>query len=174
MDNSDLNASAAHICLGEIVGVQGLNGQVRIKTYTQEPESLTAYGELTNADHEPFRIKITQIKSQNLVIASVHGCSDRTQAEKLVKTRLYIHRSQLSLAAEDEYYHYDLIGMTVMDQDNIIIGKVKSVENYGAGDFLEIVGEQKRVYTLPFNKTSAPTVDLTNKKLYIEKDFLLF
>jgi 16S rRNA processing protein RimM len=172
---SNLDSSPfSRICLGEIVGVQGLKGEVRIKTYTEEPANLTAYGDLNDDDQQSLIIKITQIKSSNLVIATVKGCSDRTQAEALVGKKLYIRREQLSSSAEDEYYYHDLIGMTVLDEQSTIIGKVKSVENYGAGDFLEIIDEKQKIYTLPFNKEAVPVIDMFNRNISIKRSFLLF
>jgi 16S rRNA processing protein RimM len=165
---------SSQICLGKIVGAQGLKGEVRIKTYSEEPSSLTAYGELFNNAQQPVKVKIIQIKSSNLVIASVKGCTDRNQAQALVGTKLYINREQLASSGEEEYYYHDIIGMTVLDDQENLVGKVKDVENYGAGDFLEIVDEQEKIYTLPFNKDAVSVVDIPNRKMYIQRHLLLF
>lgn len=161
------------ICLGEIVGVQGLKGQLRIKTFTEQAENLTAYGDLFNDQGKIFSLKIDQLKSQTLIVASLKGCSDRNQAEALVGTKLYVNREQLTSVLEDEFYYHDLIGMTVLDERDKVIGTVKNVENYGAGDFLEIVDDQQKNYTLPFNKKSVSTVDNLNKRIIIQSQFLL-
>ena len=166
-------ASSSRICLGEIVAAQGLKGEVRVKTFTENPADLVAYGPLINDSGSVLSLKITQVKSSNLVIASVVGCADRNGAESLVGTKLSVDRNQLPPSPENEFYYHDLIDKRVIDEQSQFIGIVRAVENYGAGDFLEIIDDQKKVYTLPFNKDSVSRVDQETGTLQINRSFLL-
>lgn len=169
-----MNSQTSLICLGEIVAAQGLKGGVRVKTFTQNPSDLTAYGPLITDSGSILTLKVTHVKSNSLVIASVGGCVDRKGAESLVATKLYVTRDQLPFSGDDEFYYHDLIDKRVLDEENQWVGTVRTVENYGAGDFLEIIDDQQKVYTLPFNKEAVPLVDKEAGVIHINKSFLLF
>ncbi|RZI46157.1 ribosome maturation factor RimM [Candidatus Finniella inopinata] len=170
---TDNTSPQAFICLGEIVGPQSLKGWVRVKTLTESPDDLTAYGPLRTFSGSIVALKIIQVRSQSLVIASVKGCVDRNASESLVGTKLYVHRDQLPHPEEDEFYYRDLIDMQVVDEQGQLVGTIRAVENYGAGDFLDIIDDQKNVYTLPFNKEAVLSVDQEARTLHINRSFLL-
>ncbi len=157
------------ICLGEVVAVQGIKGQVRIKTYTENPEDLTSYGVLQDEKGTSCEVQIVSVRSANLVIARLSGCNDRNQAETFVGTKLLIAHDQLPVLQDDEFYYDDLIGLQAVDDDQKPIGIVKAVHNYGAGDFLEITTEDSKNFLLPFNKESVPVISLKEKK-YVQID----
>ncbi len=166
-------ASSSRICLGEIVAAQGLKGWVRVKTFTEDPADLVAYGPLMTESSLDFPLKIMQVKSDSLVIATVVGCADRNASEALVGTKLYVNRDQLPPPVEDEFYYHELINKRVLDEENQLVGTVRAVENYGAGDFLEIIDDQREVYTLPFNKDTVSRVDQETGVIHINRSFLL-
>ena len=169
----DAHTQASLICLGEIVAAQGLKGWVRVKTFTENPADLISYGSLYTDSRAVLTLKIMQIKSENLVITSIDNCQDRNSAEALVGCKLYIERDQLPPSKENEFYYHDLIDMRVFDEHTQLVGITRTVENYGAGDFLEIVDTQQKVYTLPFNKDSVVKVDQNAGIIYINRSFLL-
>ena len=95
------------------------------------------------------------------VIARVDGVSDRNAAEALKGFELYVDRTALPAAEEDEYYHTDLIGLTVCDADGRDLGTVVAIQNFGAGDLLEYrLKDNKRTELLPFNMDFVPLVDI--------------
>ncbi len=168
-----MSASDDKVLLGRIVSAHGLKGWVKIKTFTQDPQDLVAYGPLKTPLNESIQLHIQKIQTASSVLASLKGCVTREQAEALVGLELWIDRTQLPLTGIDEFYYHDLMGMTVRDEDKNTVGFITQVNNYGAGDFLEIQGEQGLSYTLPFYKDAIAEVDLKEKVIRIYRSFLL-
>jgi 16S rRNA processing protein RimM len=158
------------ILLGEIVVAHGIRGEVGIKTFTAEPEDIAAYGALTDkTGKRTFEISGVKMTAKGIV-ARVKGVTDRTGAEALKGVGLYVDRDALPDAAEDdgEFYHADLVGLTAVDPEGLDIGTIVAVENFGAGDLLEI----KRVGTtvtefVPFTDECVPTVDISGGRVMV-------
>lgn len=156
----------ARVCLGEVVGVHGVKGLVRVRPFTEEPEAFAAYGALQ--DESGRRVALEAVgRAKGVVLARIEGVADRTQAEALKGTRLYIARAALPAIEEAEtYYHADLIGLMAENADGQALGRVTAVHDFGAGDLLEIAPEpetgRKRGESLlvPFNRQAVPDVDL--------------
>lgn len=128
----------ALILLGVIGAPHGIKGQVKITTYTESPENLTAYGALTDkTGKKQFQVHIDRVV-ENHVIARIEGCPDRTAVEKLRGQELYISRSKLPELQDGEYYIEDLIGMRVKDTHDLTIGQIVSIQNFGAGNIVEM------------------------------------
>jgi 16S rRNA processing protein RimM len=162
------------ICLGEIVGAHGIKGAVKIKTFTEHPEDLLAYGPLILHDHTSIKIRIENVKSGHSLLVMVEGCTTRNQSESLIGTKLYIHRNQLPALREDEFYQEDLVGAEVFDDASQKIGIVTAIQNFGAGDFLEIHPAQgSKPITAIFSDDSIVSVDLAARKIVIRAGFLL-
>lgn len=126
------------ICLGVITGAQGVRGEVIIRSYTQEPEDIGAYGPLTDADGKTsYEVSVVRLAKKG-VIAKIKDVGDRDQAAALKGVELFALASFLPEPDEDEWYRADLVGLEVRDQEGGIIGEVVSVQNFGAGDLLEI------------------------------------
>lgn len=167
------DAQADLIVLGQIVSVYGLKGWVKVKTYTQDPADLVSYGPLYTTAGLALDLHIQRIQAPNLVLATLTGCHDRNQAEALVGTQLGVKRHQLPVPSQDEFYYHDLVGMTVYDDKEVVIGIVQQVENYGGGDFLSIVGNNGLTYTVPFNKDAVTSVRVEDRVINILRNFLL-
>ena len=125
MENKD------KILVGKIVAPQGLKGEFRVLTYTSKPE------DFKNLKVLDFDLEYIRKISDNLIICRSKSICDRTGSENLKNKELFIKKSDLPKLLNNEYYHNDLIGMTVIQEDNIL-GKVSAVYNFGAGDILEI------------------------------------
>ena len=95
------------------------------------------------------------------LIVRVAEIATKEQADALKGTELFALRSQLPALPDDEFYHADLIDIAVFDTGGTELGRVKSVQNHGASDLLEIIvpGASQTVL-LPFTKAAVPTVDL--------------
>ncbi|MGI9483859.1 MAG: ribosome maturation factor RimM [Hyphomicrobiales bacterium] len=146
------------LCLGAIAGAHGVRGEVRIKTFTETPEAISAYGGLQD-EAGTREFIISRVRSaKGGVVASIKGISDRDGAEGLKGTRLYVPRERLPKPDEDEFYHADLIGMEAKTSDGATSGTVKAIHNFGAGDVLEITGEQ--TIFIPFTRAAVPEIDL--------------
>jgi 16S rRNA processing protein RimM len=130
--------SRRRVLLGEICGAHGIRGAVLVRTFTAEPRSIAAYGTLEDeAGRRRFTLAVERITPKG-VIARIEGVGDRTEAERLRGLKLYVGREHLPPAAPGDFYRVDLIGLTAVDERGAAIGVVVGVENYGAGDLLEI------------------------------------
>jgi 16S rRNA processing protein RimM len=149
------------VCVGAIAGSFGVKGEVRLKSFCADPEAIATYGPVSNeAGTQSWDIKLTRPVKGGFA-ARLSGLHQKEAADALKGTRLYAPRDALPSLPDDEYYHADLMGLSVMDAGGAQLGRVKSVLNHGAGDLLEIAvkGEQQPVL-LPFTLANVPTVDL--------------
>lgn len=158
-----------------VVGApHGTRGEVRIKTFTEDPSDLAAYGVVETADGRSFTVESVR-PANEVVVARLSGIDDRNKAEALKNERLFVPRSRLPDTDDDEtFYHADLIGMPVVDSDGVRLGGVKAVLNFGAGDLLEITRDGGSTVLLPFTKAFVPTIDLARRQITAHPPIGLF
>ncbi|MFI3241535.1 MAG: ribosome maturation factor RimM [Alphaproteobacteria bacterium] len=146
------------ICLGAIAGVHGIKGEVKLKSFTQNPKDIANYGTLTNKDEtKSFDIKIVGY-SKELLRAKIKGVDDRTLAETLIGTELWATRDVLPELDEEEFYYTDLVDLKVI-LNGQEVGKVLGVHNFGSGDVLDVsINGQSEMY--PFTKAYVPEVNV--------------
>jgi len=153
--------SDAKICLGAIAGAHGVKGEVKIKTFTQQPQDIASYGPLQNEEGDKT-FSIVRFRSDKIgVVATIGGLKDRDDAQSLKGTRLYIKREALPKAEEETWYHADLIGLKVRDKDDTEYGVVIGVYDFGAGDMVEVAlnsGEES--VFIPFTRDAVPVVSI--------------
>jgi 16S rRNA processing protein RimM len=153
--------NSKRILLGQISGVHGIKGHVLVRTYSAEPEGVSAYGPLENeSGDKTYTLDIVRVTAKG-VVAAIAGLTDRTSAERLRGTKLYVERAKLPTPAEGEYYHTDLVGLRAVDQAGNDIGTIIAVQNFGASDLLEIkrVG-QTDTELVPLLNEFVPVIDL--------------
>lgn len=162
------------ILLGIVGAPHGVRGDVRIKTFTGDPLGIADYGPLTDGKGRSF--EITDIRpAKEVVVARFKGVTTREQAEALNGTELLVARDKLSAdAEEDEFLHADLIGCNVVGPDGAVLGAVTGVENYGAGDLLDIKTPDGRFVLMPFTKAFAPRIDMAARRIEAEPPLGLF
>lgn len=161
------------VCLGVMVGAHGVRGLVKVKSFTEAPEDVAAYGPVSDkSGKRRWTLQVTGPApgKRDVMLAKVEGVGDRDAAQALHGTELYVARAALpALAEEETFYHADLIGLRVEDPDGRELGKVAAVENYGAGDFLEVEapaeGGGGKTALLAFTKAVVPLVDLAGGRL---------
>lgn len=159
---------AAMLCLGVIGGARGLRGEVRISSYTADPADIATYGPLfDDAGGAPLRITITG-RSRNQMVARIDGVDDRNAAEALKGRRLCVPRDALPEPGEDEFYHADLVGLSVDHVDGNRLGVVHAVHDFGAGDVLEIAGEAGDIVMVPFTRAAVPVVDPAGGRVVVD------
>jgi 16S rRNA processing protein RimM len=150
------------ILVGRVAGAFGVRGEVRIASYTEDPLTLTQFKALTRQDGSPALTLTTARVAKDGVVARCAGIETKEAADALRGLRLYVPRSALPEPDEDEFYLADLIGLTVRHvATNDLIGKIKSVQNFGADDLLEItpaLGGQ--TWYLPFTRAAVPEVKI--------------
>ncbi len=155
------------IRVGVILGPHGVLGQVKLRSLTEEPDSLFAYAPLTDeTGARVFEIK-RRGEGKDHFIVSIKGVKDRAQAEALKGTALFVDRALLPQEAEGEYYLADLVGLEARDEAGKGVGFVEEVHDYGAGVFLEIKPKGGKSFMLPFKDAFAPVVDVAGGTIQI-------
>jgi 16S rRNA processing protein RimM len=156
---------AERICVGAIAGAFGVRGEVRLKSFCAEPTDIARYSPLQTEDGaRSFQITLGN-PIPNGLSARLSGVTTREAAEALKGVRLYAPRGALPGLGDDEYYHADLIGLTVLDTGGTEIGKITAVLNHGAGDLLEVQRRAKPSALIPFTLAIVPTVDLASGRV---------
>ena len=154
--------------MAQIGAAHGLRGEVRLKTFTTDPMAISQYGPLESEDDRRFEIASLR-PSKDALIARLQGIEDRTAAEALRNTRLYVPRERLGTTDEDEFFHSDLIGLAAVGTDERPLGTVLAVPNFGAGDLIEIAPEAGgSSVLLPFTKAVVPIVDLAGGRIVVD------
>lgn len=156
-----MTEDAKRICLGAIVGVHGIKGEVKVKSFTEYAEDIDRYGDVEDeAGLRKFKIKVTG-HSKELLRVKIKGIDDRNAAFALKGTGLYVDKGVLPELEEEEFYHTDLIGLEARNKNSEFIGEVVGIYNFGAGDMLEIkTSELGKSEMLPFTKEYVPTVNI--------------
>ena len=157
-------------CVGVILGAHGIAGGLKIRSFCEVPKSIERYNPLIVENYpETLTFKIVG-NIKDALQATTTKIKDRDSAMKLKGKLLFAERNQLPVIDEDEYYFTDLEGLTVKDTNDIKIGRIKNVENHGAGTFLEIVlNKELKTILVPFNKNTVPTVRITEKYIILNE-----
>lgn len=163
------------ICVGSIAGSYGVRGEVRVKSFCAVPEDIESYAPLTDeTGAERFPLVLTRA-IKNGFAARLGGIETKEQADAINGLRLFARRDQLPSLPDDEFYHTDLIGLEVYDTGGTLLGRVKSVQNHGAADLLELHGPGlKATVLLPFTLEVVPTVDLDKGRIIADPPEGLF
>lgn len=151
--------------LGDIGAAQGLKGEVRIRSYTEDPGRITTYGPLQ--DDQGHLVEIESLRATpKALIARIKGVTTREAAEALTGTKLYVPRSRLPEREEEEWYHAELIGLEAIGRDGVALGQVVAIHNFGAGDLLEIKPTSGGATALvPFTRDTVPEIDVEGNRL---------
>jgi 16S rRNA processing protein RimM len=161
-------AAGDMVLVGVIVGAHGVRGAVRVKSFTEAPEGVAAYGPVFDeTGAKRFELRVLG-PTKGGIIAQLSGVTDRNAAEALRGLRLHVPRAALPAPAEEEFYHADLVGLTVQTVDGEVLGTVRAVQNYGAGDLIEVERPGMRSLELPFTRAVVPLVDLAAGRLVVD------
>lgn len=149
------------VTLAAIVGAHGVGGEVRLKLFGEGVESLRRFRAFNDS---ALTVKKLRDDGKGGAIASFAEVADRTAAEKLRGTALTVPRSALPPLGEGEYYHADLIGLPAVSSDGEALGTCIAVDNFGAGDVLEIQrpgvdGKAGRKFMVPMRIEAVPEWD---------------
>lgn len=153
-----------------IIGApHGVRGEVRVKSFAGEPAAMQNYGALQNeAGTRSFAIEALRPVKDDMCVVRFKGVSDRDAAAALTHTRLYALRANMPVMAPGEYYHADLVGLRAQSPDGAALGHVVAVQNFGAGDLIEIfVPGSIETLLLPFSNATVPQVDLAGGRIVV-------
>lgn len=163
------------ICVGAISGAYGVRGEVRVKSFCADPEDIEAYSPLQSEDgSRRFSLAILR-PIKNGFVVRIAEVATKEEADALKGTQLFALRDQLPHLPDDEFYYTDLVGLEVFDTGGAALGRVKSVQNHGASDLLEVHAPGATATVLvPFTKTVVPTVDLAAGRIVADPPEGLF
>ena len=146
-----------------------MRGEVKLESFTEYADEIAAYGDLYD-ETGTHAFPLAELREgPKGILARFEGVTDRNAAEDLRGVRLYVPRSRLPrIQDDDEYYQADLIGLAAVLGDGSALGRVRAVQNFGAGDLLEIdVPGRKNTLLVPFTRAIVPTVDVTAGRIVI-------
>lgn len=163
-----MTEATQQVCVGVVTGPQGVQGAVRIKSFTEVPEDIASYGPLADeVGRRRFELRLLGT-AKGVVIASLSEVENRNQAEALRGVRLYLPRAALPQTEAEEYYHADLIGLEAVLGDGTPVGRVRAIHDFGAGDTLELTRPGASSVMVPFTRAVVPVVELTEKRLVLD------
>jgi 16S rRNA processing protein RimM len=154
------------IMVGRVAGAFGVRGEVRITSFTAEPLALVDYKTLLREDGTTALTLTGGRAAKGGVVARAKEIETREQAEAARGLKLFIPRALLPEPDdEDEFYIADLIGMDVVSLEGDLLGKVRSVRDFGAGDLLEVAPITGESWWLPFTKEAVPEVQVAEGRV---------
>ena len=155
------------IALAAIAGAHGVKGELRLKLFTDSVDNLARHRSVFVGDVER---KLESVRTGSSgAIARLSGVADRSAAEALRGSLVQVDRSALPPLEDGEYYHSDLIGLDCVDRGGDPLGTVVAVENYGAGDLLEVEAQDGKRALIPFKPGIA---DLEDGEVVLNPEFL--
>ena len=168
-DQSETFVPTSRILVGIFGAPHGVRGEVRLKSFTGDPMAIADYPRLTDeSGARAFRILAARPVKDDMLVVRIEGVSDRSAAEKLTNVSLSLAREDLPPADEEEFYHADLIGLRAETRDGSVLGTVAAVQNFGAGDILDVRPEIGESLLLPFTKKVVPVVDVAGGCVIVE------
>ena len=154
------------ILVGRVAGAFGIKGEVRITAFTGEPLALVNYKTLLREDGSAGLTLTGGRVAKGGVVARAKEIETREQAEAARGLQLFIPRTRLPpVDDEDEFYIADLIGMDVVSLEGDLLGRVRSVRDFGAGDLLEVAPVAGESWWLPFTREAVPEVQVAERRV---------
>ncbi len=161
------DCSERRIALAAVAGAHGVKGELRRKLFSASVDSLAGHENLFVGGAERRLLGVRH--GGKIAVARFEGVNDRAAAEALRGSLVEIERSALPSLEEGEYYHVDLIGLPAVDREGLAVGTIVAVENYGAGDLLEIEAADGKSSLIPFKEGIA---DLDDGRVVLDPEFL--
>lgn len=160
MDFDVANPSENLILVGRVAGAFGVRGEVRITSFTADPLALLDYRDLKHEDGRPALTLTAGRPAKGGLVVHASEVGTREQAEALRGLKLFVPRDMLPEPEEDEFYVTDLIGLAVVTPEGEPLGRIKNVQDFGAGDLLEVEPPEGASWYLPFTREAVPEVKL--------------
>ena len=140
------------IYLGKITGVHGIKGWLKIQSFSSPPENILNYPSwIINNQGEEELYSIEQGRKQNnKIVVKLEKIDDRNTAESLINSKIQIQRSDLPKLSNENYYWSDLVGLSVLNSEETVIGKIESLIETGANDVMVIITLKDERILIPF------------------------
>lgn len=170
-DNGLTAAASGRLTLARFGAAHGVQGEVRLKSFTEDPMAVASYGPLESADGRQFIVTDTRRaagKALDMLVVRIKGVTDRGAAEALNGIELSVPRDRLPDADLDDFYYADLIGLTAETLAGEALGTVTAIHNHGAGDLLEVARAVGIPALIPFTRQIVPKIDVQSGKIVID------
>ena len=155
--------------IGSFVGVHGIKGDVKLKSFTEIPENIFSFKEIFVESYKnPIKLKLIR-KLKQIFVCKIENVETRTDAENFKGLKLFIYRKSLPKLADKEFYYSDLLNFEVFNLNKESFGKVISLGNFGAGLLVEVKKTNKTFY-LPMGKTFLKNIDYKKRQIILELD----
>lgn len=162
-------AAGARICVGQIGAAHGVRGQVRLRSFTADPQAVAGYGPFETEDGRIVAIEALRPVKDHFVV-TLAGIRDRDAAARLVNTKLFVPRERLpDISETDQFYHADLIGLSAVNPAGEKLGTVVAIHNFGAGDLIEVqLDANGKTELIAFDAIHVPSVDISAGRIVIQ------
>ena len=168
MNDTDQDSNK-RVCVGVVTGAHGLRGLVRVRPFTDVAEDVGAYGPVETEDgSQSFVLDVRNRAGKGQILVQIEGIDDRTRAEALKGLKFFVPRDRLPEADDHEFYHADLLGLTIVGQAGEVIGMVRAVQNFGGGDILEITEADGSISNIPFTLAAVPEIRLSEGRVVVD------
>jgi len=155
--------------IGSILGPHGINGQVKIKSFTEVPEGMFLYKNLfIGNEQKPIKIKLVRKIKHNL-ICTVENIKTRNEAETIRNLILYVKRDEFPILNDNEFYQRDLLNFEVFNLKRESFGFIISFNDFGGGQLVEVENLNKRFY-LPIGKTFLKNINYQDREVILDID----
>lgn len=164
-------ADGDRVVVAQFGAAHGVRGEVRLKSFTEDPLAVGRYGPLAADDGRSFVIASARPAAgtaPDMLVVRVEGVTTRDQAAALNGIELSVARSRLPETEPEEFYHADLIGLDASMKDGAGAGTVIAVRNFGAGDLIEIAPVRGPTFLVPFTRAAVPEVDIARGRIVID------
>lgn len=157
------------IVVGALSGAHGVRGDVRVRSFTADPEAIFDFDQLLDEKGKPvLSIKSFKPASDHFIVTPKTS-RQKEEWDAMKGVKLHVSRADLPSADEDEFYVEDLVGLKTCHPDGTLFGHVKSVQNFGAGDLLEVAPDAagEPAYFVPFTLKDVPDIDFDGRTVTI-------
>ena len=156
------------VVVGVILGAHGVRGDVRVKSFTAEPDALFEYAPFLSETGDVLIAPVRARPAKDHFIVSPVTPLQKEEWDGMKGTKLYVPRTALPETEEDEFYIEDLVGLDVFSGGESAIGRVKAVLNHGASDLIEVQPKAAgKPILVPFTLEDVPVVDLDKGRIVV-------
>ena len=153
--------------IGAFVGVHGIKGEVKLKSFTEIPENIFSFKEIfIESSDDPIKLKFVR-KFKQIFVCKIENVETRNDAENFTGLKLFISRESLPKLTNKEFYHFDLLNFEVYNLNKELFGKVISFEDFGAGLLAEVKKNNKTFY-LPMGKNFLNKINYKDKQIILD------
>lgn len=157
----------SRISVAAVMGSHGVRGNVKIKPFTETPESLGRFDKVFLEDGQQVSLKILSLGSKGVVLARLGKVESRDASDAMRGQHLYVDRAALPDLADDEIYHADLLGLDAVLADGSALGKIAAIHDFGAGDVVEIMPTYGTSIMLPFGGAALLAIELDKGRVVL-------